>query len=90
MITPTIVHNAHQPIKPQSKGRFYRLLRLSSENGLEVRRTRDLPRSTFHEPGEGRGEVVLSSPLSFGLFRRRWPREDLRGDRGDLLDCDMV
>ena len=48
--------------------------RLSSENGLDGRRTRDRPRSTFHEPGDGRGEDDSSSSFDGSRLRRRRDR----------------
>jgi hypothetical protein len=63
------------------------LLKLSSENELDARLTRDLPRSTFHElsdaatAGEDTSLSSLEDERSCSRLSRE-PRGDLRGDLG--------
>lgn len=66
------------------------LRRLSSENGFDGRLTLDLPRSTFHDPGEtATGDEETSS--SFEPPTRVLLTRDSRGDRrGDFGGRDMV
>jgi hypothetical protein len=57
----------------------------SSENGLDTPLTLDLPRSTFHEPGDGTGGLDDLPTASLGRFRLRRP-----GEPGECLpDCRM-
>lgn len=58
--------------RAQQRNRQYFLWRLSSENGFEGLLTLDLPRSTFHDPGEGTGEEDFSAERPL-LVRRRDP-----------------
>jgi len=66
----------------------YLLLRLSSEKGFDGRLTLDLPRSTFHDPGEATGdEDTCSSSLDFECS----PRAPLLGSlRGDFAGLDIL
>lgn len=65
--------------------------RLSSENGFDGLLTRDLPRSTFHEPGDGTGDDDLSSPPpSDASWRPRLLlRLGLRGECPGLDDMEL-
>jgi len=61
---------------------------LSSENGFDGLRTRDRPRSTFQDPGDGTGEEDLLSPLLIDLGRCWRERELAELRRGEFpLEC---
>lgn len=59
--------------------------KLSSEKGLDGLRTRDRPRSTFHDVGDATGEEEASSS-SFESEPRSLVRLR-RVSRGDLLEA---
>lgn len=73
----------------EQRNRQYFLWRLSSENGFEGLLTLDLPRSTFHDPGEGTGEDDFSAERPL-LVRRRDPLARRAFDEPLAISCIIV